>query len=260
MFFFGKAFWIVAQPLTLALIVNILAFLALLTGRRKTAGFLSLLAGGGLFIVLFTSAGAWGLQQLEARYPRPTFTTPPACMIVLGGAFDLEVTAGRGGMEMNQAADRFIEAARLARLYPQAKILVSGGDGSFSGDYKGDADLSPAYFEAMGVEPGRIIRETASRNTAENVGETKALLEANALSDCLLITSAYHMPRAKALFDQVGVTIVPWPSDYRSSGRVDLRLDFTQPSLNAQLASTAAREWGAIWFSRLRGQSDPLAP
>lgn len=259
MFFFGKALWIVAQPLTLALICQFLAFLTLLTGRRKLAGFLSLLAGTILFVVLFTSLGAWGLQKLEARYPRPELTTPPACMIVLGGAFDLEVTAGRGGMEMNQAADRFIEAARLARLSPRAKILVSGGDGSFSGDYKGDADLSPAYFEAMGIEPARIIREPASRNTAENVAGTKALLETNQLTDCLLITSAYHMPRAKALFDQAGVATVPWPSDYRSSGGVELRLDFTQPSLNAQLASTAAREWGAIWFSRLSGRPDPFA-
>ena len=254
MFFFGKALWIAAQPLTLALICKILAFLALLTGRRRLAGFLSLLAGTILFVVLFTSIGAWSLQRLEARYPRPALSTPPACMIVLGGAFDLEVTAGRGGMEMNQAADRFIEAARLARLYPQAKIVVSGGDGSFSGDYKGDADLSSAYFEAMGVEPSRIIRETASRNTAENVGETRALLEANHLSGCLLITSAYHMPRAKALFDQADVTTTPWPSDYRSSGRVELRLDFTQPSLNAQLASTAAREWAAIFAARLTGR------
>lgn len=260
MFVTGKVLWIVAQPLTLALICKVLAFLALVLGRRVLAGFLSLVAGTILFVVLFTSVGAWGLQELEARYQRPALTTAPTCMIVLGGAFDLEVTAGRGGMEMNQAADRFIEAARLARLYPQARILVSGGDGSFSGDYKGDADLSSAYFEAMGVDPSRIIRETASRNTAENVGETRALLSANGLSDCLLITSAYHMPRAKALFDAAGLTTVPWPSDYRASGRVTLRLDFTQPSLNAQLASTAAREWGAILVARMRGQADPLAP
>jgi uncharacterized SAM-binding protein YcdF (DUF218 family) len=254
MFFAGKAIWIVAQPLTLALVFKVLAFVALVAGRRKLAGLLSLVAGTILFVVLFTSIGAWSLQRLEARYPRPALATPPACMIVLGGAFDLEVTGGRGGMEMNQAADRFIEAARLARLYPQAKILVSGGDGSFSGDYKGDADLSPAYFEAMGIDPARVIRETTSRNTVENVDETNRLLAANRLSDCLLITSAYHMPRAKALFDQAGVATVPWPSDYRSSGRVALRLDFSQPSLNAQLASTAAREWGAIVAAKLSGR------
>lgn len=254
MFLAGKALWIIAQPLTLALVFKVLAFLALVTGHRKLAGLLTLVAGTILFVALFTSIGAWSLQKLEARYPRPVLSTPPACMVVLGGAFDLEVTAGRGGMEMNQAADRFIEAARLARLYPAARILVSGGDGSFSGDYKGDADLSLAYFEAMGIDPSRVVRETTSRNTAENVGETMTLLAANNLTDCLLITSAYHMPRAKALFDRAGVPTVPWPSDYRSSGSVALRLDFTQPTLNAQLASTAAREWGAISIARLTGR------
>lgn len=259
MFIAGKAFWIIAQPLTLAFICKVLAVLLLIMGRRRLAGFMSLMAALILFVTLFTSLGAWSLQKLEARYPRPDLATSPVCMIVLGGAFDLEVTAGRGGMEMNQAADRFIEAARLARLYPESKILVSGGDGSFSGDYKGDADLSPAYFEAMGVDPARIIRETASRNTAENVGETRSIMDANNLSECLLITSAYHMARAKALFDAQGVATIPWPADYRSSGRVTLRLDFTQPTLNATLTSTAAREWAAILASRLRGQADPLA-
>jgi uncharacterized SAM-binding protein YcdF (DUF218 family) len=258
MFVTGKVFWIVAQPLTLVLICVTLAVLALVLGRRKLAGFLSLVSGAILFVVLFTSIGPWSLQKLEARHARPGLATPPACMIVLGGAFDLEVTAGRGGMEMNQAADRLVEAARLARLYPQSRILVSGGDGSFSGDYKGDADLAPAFFEAMGVDPSRIIKEAASRNTAENVEETRTLLAENALSNCLLITSAYHMPRAKALFDLAGVAILPWPSDYRSSGRVTLRFDFTQPSLNAQLASTAAREWGAILAARLTGRLPQL--
>jgi uncharacterized SAM-binding protein YcdF (DUF218 family) len=260
MFMTGKLLWIVVQPLTLALIAKVLAFLALVVGRRKLAGVLSLLAGTILFVTLFTTTGAWSLQKLEARYPRSAPPENVSCMIVLGGAFDLEVTAGRGGMEMNQAADRYIEAVRLARLYPQAKILVSGGDGSFSGTYKGDAELSGTFFQSMGVDPAGIIMEKTSRNTIENVAETKTLLDANKLSDCLLITSAYHMPRAKALFDAEGVTIVPWPSDYRASGKVEFRLDFTQPSLNAALTSTAMREWAALLNAYLQGKSATLVP
>jgi uncharacterized SAM-binding protein YcdF (DUF218 family) len=260
MFMVGKLLWIVVQPLTLALIVKVLAFLMLVIGRRKLAGFLSLLAGTILFVTLFTTTGAWSLQKLEARYPRPALPQHVTCMIVLGGGFDLEVTAGRGGMEMNQAADRYIEAARLARLYPQAKILVSGGDGSFFGTYRGDAELSGTFFQSMGVDPLRVIMEKTSRNTIENVAETKALLDTNKLSNCLLITSAYHMPRAKALFDAEGVATIPWPSDYRASGHVALGLDFTQPSLNAALTSTAAREWGALLNAYLQGKSMTLLP
>ncbi|UVC09533.1 YdcF family protein [Rhizobium sp. TH2] len=260
MFMTGKLLWIVVQPLTLALIVKVLAFLMLIIGRRKLAGFLSLLAGTILFVTLFTTTGAWSLQTLEARYARPALPTDVACMIVLGGGFDLEVTAGRGGMEMNQAADRYIEAARLARLYPVAKILVSGGDGSFSGTYKGDAELSAKFFQSMGVDPARIIMEKTSRNTIENVAETKTLLDANKLSDCLLITSAYHMPRAKALFDAEGVMTIPWPTDYRANGKVEFGLDFTQPSLNAALTSTAMREWAALLNAYLQGKSETLVP
>ena len=249
----GKIAWLFLQPLSLAFLLKVAAVIVLLTGRRKLAAALSFCAGSILFVALFTTTGAWSLQVLEARFPRQPLPQSVSCMIVLGGAFDLEVTAGRGGMEMNQSADRFIEAARLARLFPDARILVSGGDGSFSGNYKGDAELAGDFFTAMGIDAGRLIREIASRNTAENVAETKALLRKNSLSDCLLITSAYHMPRAKALFAAQGVTTIAWPTDYRSSGKVMLGLDFTQPTLNSQLASTAAREWLAILSARLSG-------
>lgn len=258
MFFAGKILWLVLQPLSLAFLLVTAAFLVRLAGRARLGAALSFLAGLILFVALFTTTGAWSLQQLEARYPRPAMPQTVSCMIVLGGAFDLEVTAGRGGIEMNQSADRFIEAARLARLFPGARILVSGGDGSFSGNYKGDAELAGDFFAAMGVDAGRVIREMASRNTAENVAETKALLGKNGLSNCLLITSAYHMPRAKALFAAEGVTTIAWPTDYRSSGKVTLGLDFTQPALNSQLISTAAREWLAVLFAQLSGKISTL--
>jgi uncharacterized SAM-binding protein YcdF (DUF218 family) len=260
MFITGKIAWLFVQPLSLVFIFVALGLLLRLSGRRVFAFLLTLLSAAILFVTLFTSTGAWALQQLEARYTRAALPADLQCMIVLGGAFDLEVTAGRGGMEMNQSADRFIEAARLARLYPNAKILISGGDGSFSGHYKGDADLANDFFSAVGIDPARLIRETASRNTEENVSETKALLDQDGLKDCLLITSAYHMPRAKALFDKAGVTTIPWPSDYRASGKVELGFDFTQPTLNSQLTSTAAREWLALAVAHLKGETADWVP
>jgi uncharacterized SAM-binding protein YcdF (DUF218 family) len=260
MFFAGKIAWLFLQPLSLAFLLIALGLLLRLLGRRVLAFLMTLLSAMILFVALFSSTGAWALQQLEARYPRPAPPAQLGCMIVLGGAFDLEVTAGRGGIEMNQSADRFIEAARLARLYPDAKILVSGGDGSFSGRYKGDGDLAGDFFSGLGIDATRLIRETASRNTEENVSQTKALLDRNGLKDCLLITSAYHMPRAKALFDKAGVTTIPWATDYRSSGSVALGLDFTQPTLNSQLASTAAREWLALAVAHLKGETVGWVP
>jgi uncharacterized SAM-binding protein YcdF (DUF218 family) len=68
------------------------------------------------------------------------------------------------------------------------------------------------------------------------------------------------MPRAKALFDKAGVRTVPWPSDYRASGKVELGFDFTQPTLNSQLASTAAREWLALAVAHLKGETEGWVP
>lgn len=181
-------------------------------------------------------------------------------MIVLGGAFETEVTTARGGMDLNQAGDRFVEALRLAIRYPEAKILVSGGDGSLSGIYEGDAAASTRFFEAFGISRDRLIAETTSRNTDENAQNSRELLASNDLGQCLLITSAFHMPRSVGLFRKAGVEVTPWPVDYRTAGNISFALDFTQPTLNSQQMSTAVREWVGLVAYRLMGRIDAVFP
>lgn len=261
MFILSKLFWLVAQPLSLAFLGG---FLGLLAGLLRFSRLGFLLAGGGLlvlFVTLYTSLGAVMLQGLEARFPRPA--ADPAsvsCMIVLGGAFENEVTTARGGIEFNQGADRFIEALRLAQKYPQSRILVSGGDGSLSGDYEGDAAASARFFPTFGIDRSRLIEETTSRTTFENAENTQGLLAASGLSDCLLITSANHMPRSMGIFRKRGIAVTPWPADYRTSGRVTLGFDFTQPTSNAQMTATATREWMGLVGYYLAGRTSALYP
>jgi uncharacterized SAM-binding protein YcdF (DUF218 family) len=261
MFLVSKVFWLVAQPLSLASLSVLVGVLLMLSRFRRSGGVLGALGLVVLFLSLFTTAGPYFLQILEDRFPRPS--PPPAelsCIIVLGGAFENVVMASRGGMEFNQAADRFIETVRLAGAYPAARILVSGGDGSLSGAYEGDARASEGFFDAFGIAVERVIREEASRTTFENARYTKDLLAANRLEHCALVTSAYHMPRSVGLFRSIGIEVVPWPADYRTSGKVRLGFDFTQPSLNAQLATTAAKEWTGLVAYYLLGRTQMLLP
>jgi uncharacterized SAM-binding protein YcdF (DUF218 family) len=260
MFVAGKIFWLIIQPLSLAFLMMALALFFLVVGWRRLAGTFNALALCILFGTLFTTAGARSLESLESRFPRPADPQSVSCMIVLGGGFDLEVSAGRDSLEMTQAADRFVEAARLARKYPEARIIVSGGDGSISGLYPGDGELAGRFFAAMGIDPKRVVADEKSRNTAENAAETKRILDREKLSNCLLITSAYHMPRAYGMFEKLDVATIPWPTDYRSSGKVSLGLDFTQPTLNAQLTSTAVREWLGLLGAYLGGKTIHVLP
>ncbi|RVN96282.1 YdcF family protein, partial [Sinorhizobium meliloti] len=154
----------------------------------------------------------------------------------------------------------FVETLRLAQAYPQARILVSGGDGSLSGIYEGDAHASENFFGTFGIGSDRLIREGESRTTFENARYTRDLLAKNGLERCALVTSAYHMPRSIGLFRANGMEVTPWPTDYRTSGKVRLGFDFTQPSLNAQLATTAAKEWTGLVAYYLLGRTQTLLP
>ncbi|MFD1329927.1 YdcF family protein [Mycoplana ramosa] len=257
----SKIFWLAAQPLSLAFFAIVLALVVGWTGRRRLQALLTAVSALILFITLYTSTGTVMLQALEDHIPRAAMPSAgPGCIIVLGGSFEAEVIAARGGLEMNQAGDRFVETLRLARTYPDARILVSGGDGSFSGRYAGDAAVAAQFFGSFGIAAERLIQETHSRTTFENVENTKSLLAENGLDNCLLVTSAFHMPRAIGLFRKAGLSALPWPTDYRTSGAARLALDFTQPSANAQLTTTALREWVGLLAYYLAGRTQTLLP
>lgn len=260
-YYASKFFWLAAQPLSLAFFAIVVAILFGWLGRRRLQAAFMLLSAATLFLTLYTSAGTVMLQALEDRFARSVLPVAgPRCIIVLGGSFEAEVIAARGGVEMNQAGDRFVETLRLLQAYPEARVLVSGGDGSFSGRYAGDATVSAAFFGAYGISPTRLIQEETSRTTFENVENTKDLLVRHGLDNCLLVTSAFHMPRAMGLFRKAGLAVVPWPTDYRTSGVASLELDFTQPSSNAQLTTTAIREWIGLAAYYLAGRTETILP
>ncbi|MET0172177.1 MAG: YdcF family protein [Agrobacterium vaccinii] len=261
MFYLSKIVWLLLQPLSLAFFLCLAGALLALLGSRKAGAALSFFAALVLFVTLYTTTGSVALQALEDHVRKPS--ADPAdlsCIIVLGGALENQVTTSRGGIELNQAADRFVETARLALKYPQAKILVSGGDGSISGAYEGEANASERFFSGFGISSERLIKENGSRNTFENTLNTAALLKERGLADCLLITSAFHMPRSLGLFRHARLAVTPWPVDYRTTGIEKLGFDFTQPSLNAQQTATAAREWMGLVGYYLSGRTGSLLP
>ncbi|HLP70158.1 MAG TPA: YdcF family protein [Rhizobium sp.] len=261
MFLFSKLFWIVAQPLSLAFLAGLFGTVCTALRRPRMALLFLGASLAILFVTLYTSAGTVALQRLEAHVQRPEQDpVQVSCMVVLGGAFETEVTTVRGGTDLNQAADRFVETLRLALKFPRSRILVSGGDGSFGGTYEGDAAAARRFFAQFGVSEDRLTSEATSRTTFENVINSGPLLADPAMRRCLLVTSAFHMPRSLALFHMAGIELTPWPTDYRTSGSATLRLDFTQPTLNAQQTATAMREWIGLLAYYLTGRTASALP
>jgi uncharacterized SAM-binding protein YcdF (DUF218 family) len=127
-------------------------------------------------------------------------------------------------------AERLTVVPELARRYPNARILFSGGSGALIGNGEVEAKLALGLLESLGVARGRLILEDHSRNTVENAIHSKAVVRPNPGERWLLVTSAYHMPWAIGVFRKAGFPVEPYPVDWRTRGVEDALLPFATMS------------------------------
>lgn len=257
----SKLFWIVAQPINLIGILVLIGIVLTLLRFRRLGLFFT--AAGLLVLALgaWTSLGALLLHPLEDYFTRPDPAPETvAGIIVLGGGFEGAVNLARGGYELNASGDRFVEAAILARRYPQARVVVTGGTGALMLEGEGDADTAPRLLIALGVEPERLMLENRSRNTHENAVFTREMVEPRDGEIWLLVTSAFHMPRSVGLFRRAGFAVIPWPADYRTAGTETPGLAQDNVADSLQNLSIALREWIGLIAYRLTGRIDGMFP
>lgn len=260
-FYLSKIFWFLIQPLNLALFLIVGGLLAALLGRRQLAAVSNLVAVLILALSAWTSIGAMMLNPLEERFQRPAALPQHVDGIVaLGGGFEGAINLVRGGYELNSGGDRFVETAILAREFPDAKILISGGNGTVMLEGEGDADTAVRFLAAFGIPRERLILEDKSRNTAENVAFSYRLANPQPGENWLLVTSAFHMPRSVGLFRKAGFQVIAWPVDYRTSGKEGIGLFRDNPADSLQNTTMAVREWLGLIAYRLSGKIDQLLP
>ena len=165
--------------------------------------------------------------------------------IVLLGGFHLDssvLATGRADTR-SELAERIVETVRLSTLYPKARILYSGGGM--------EAQLGKKVLMRLGVERERIIIEDRSLNTAENARLSNITAAPKHSEKWLLVTSAYHMPRAIGAFRAVGFPVEADPVDFQSS-KADLG--------ERKKAALALKEYIALFAYWLPGQSNELFP
>ncbi|WP_157019030.1 YdcF family protein [Mesorhizobium xinjiangense] len=260
-FVLSKIFWFVANPLSLMFLLLIAGLFAVALRWRRIA-----LASLGLCAAIFviacwTTLGALLLHPLEDRFERPA--PPPddvTGIVVLGGGLEGGVNLVRGGYELNRGGDRFVEAAVLARRYPDAKVVISGGVGSLILEGATDAETAPRLLEALGVSRDRLILEGKSRNTYENALFSRERADPGPGETWLLVTSAFHMPRSVGLFRKVGFDVVAWPADYRTAGNEPFGLARDNALDSLGNLSVAVREWVGLFAYYLTGRTTELLP
>jgi uncharacterized SAM-binding protein YcdF (DUF218 family) len=156
-------------------------------------------------------------------------------------------------------AERLSEAAALAHRYPTAMVVYSGG--ILGDEPTTEGSIAKRFFLELGVEESRIVLETRSLSTAENAAFTRELIMPQPGQRWLLVTSAWHMPRAVGAFRRAGFPVIPYPVGYTTPG---LSNDYWSirsfTSRGLVRADAAVHEWIGLIAYWLMGRTDALFP
>ncbi len=205
------------EPLNALFALLIVAMLCAWFGRARAAGALVTIVVIAFAMIVFVPLDSWLLLPLEQRFPAPkNLPAKIDGIIMLGGAQRPRLTAAWGQPSLNGAAERMTTFVALARRYPAARLVFSGGSGDILHQDVGESDTVRLFLKEQGIDPARMIYETRSRNTWENARNSFDLVRPKPGEIWLLINSAADLPRAVGVFRNVGWAVVPWPCDYNA--------------------------------------------
>lgn len=249
-FILGKLGWAIVQPGNLLLLCLVGGILLGSRRHDKAARALILFAAFGLLLLAVAPVGPALLLPLEQRFPRPALPAKLDGILVLGGVVDPRLSQAYGMTALGGAVQRLLAAIELARQHPEAKLALLGGEGSLLPIGYAESRATLGFVTKEGIARDRIVLEERSRTTRENAVLGKQLVQPQPGQSWVLVTSAYHMPRAVGSFRAAGWRVIPDPVDYRIDPRHWLRPDFNLLD-GLRDATIGAKEWiglTAYWW------------
>jgi uncharacterized SAM-binding protein YcdF (DUF218 family) len=259
-FILSKTLGFFAVPSNFLISIGLIGLVLLCTRFRRLASWLIVTSLVLIAFVGFSPLGRILILPLEQRFPPwDASRGPPDGIVVLGGAISPDISMARGVVSLGDGAERITFAAELARRYPNARIVFSGGTGALFGGAL-EAPFAVKEFEALGVAHDRITAEEQSRNTIENAVFSRLVAQPKPGERWLLVTSAVHMPRAIAAFRAAEFPVEACPVNWHTRGPVDATAAFGSFTAGLGMTDTAAHEWIGLIAYRLAGKTTELFP
>ncbi|MAX53296.1 MAG: hypothetical protein CMH22_15075 [Methylophaga sp.] len=259
-FVLSKLVWGLLSPTSLMVWLLLLVTLLLWLNYIRVAKRLLLLMSLIGFIVMGYPVGDYLMYPLESRFAAPEKLSEPFDgIIMLGGAEQLKLSDSWQKAQVGDGAERILQTAELARLYPDLPIIVSGGSNLVQRqNLDSDGQVFQQLFSQAGIDASRLVIEPQARNTYENFQRLKPLLTKPA-GTYVLVTSAFHMPRAVGIAKKQHINVIPYPVDYRSNHANNRYWDFDLPAHLAVL-ETAWHEWLGLTVYFLTGKTQSWFP
>ncbi len=252
--------WLLLQPSNLIIMLILFSLLCLIFGGLKLGR--SALALAVFFILVPSLLPVEDLlagpleNRLHAPNPLPNQVEG---IIVLGGAVDWGVSQGRQQLNVNEGAERMMAGAALAKRYPNAKLVFTGLFREIIPNEFTALPNDASFFFGPEYSNRQITYLGGARSTYEEALLALQSVKPQAGERWILVTSAYHMPRAYLTFQAQGWTVIPYPVDYRHTAKLAI-----QPTLKivGRLSDIDdyAREWGALIMYNRLGRTEKLLP
>lgn len=256
MYFLSKTIGRLFEPIGIIWVILFIACLKSIAKKDKRHALFS-----GSIVLLMSIIGgtklpAYLLATLERPYIVEDFSALPVCdaVVVLGGGHSFS-SKGMFQIELNDSADRILTAVELVRI-GKAKAFVAGGGGfSEKGRQQGEGKLLKKWIEAWKPFDQPVYDLGVNSNTRDEAINTLELANKNGWKKIALVTSAWHMRRSKALFENVGFEVVPVGCDLQGTSALENMWRFYPVPNNSgfnHLAWYMHEQIGWLYY-RLRG-------
>lgn len=252
--------WSLSQPSNIVFGLLLLGFVLLLFranafGRR--------LIGLALFLAVLPAL--FPLNELIGRRLESAYSAPNPLpeqidgILVLGGTVDWQVSEARGQMSLNQGGERMMVVSGLAERYPNARLVFTGLYREIVPNDFANIPQSNSFLSGRDFQNRSIIFIGEARSTYEEALLSVQTLQPRVGERWMLVSSAYHMPRAMATFQAQGWLMTAYPVDFRTTGKLTFN-----PSLNVfgKLVELDdfSREWEALFIYQRLGRIEKMFP
>lgn len=208
-----------------------------------------------LYVASMEVVGTGLTRQLESKYPVILLNEAPKvdAIVVLSGVLGPEVKPGQI-LNLGEGVERLEAGIQLWQVKKAEWLVFTGG----RIPWQGQAETEGAVLRRIAIERGvpgdRILVTGEVGNTADEARLVKGVLADHGFEKILLVTTAWHMPRAARMFVKAGVGFVAFPVDFRSGeNEKTTLLDFLPSAGGLRSTETALREWYGIAYYALRG-------
>jgi uncharacterized SAM-binding protein YcdF (DUF218 family) len=253
-FILSKIFAFCIKPIVWIIACFLLSFF-LKNEKRKRSFFLT-----GLILLLLLTNDAVFQGVVHWWEPDPIATKDLEkeydFIILLGGYSNFQTAMGKSEFQLElKGGNRLITTLNLYNKGIGKRIILTGGSGKLLGEKYGEAEYVATFLKTLGLPDSALIVENKSRNTWENAMFSKQIVDSlQKNASCLLVTSAFHMPRSKACYDKAGLPTTIYPTDYYRQKHDNLVKLLLEPSSSKLFAWEALiHEWIGVITYKIKG-------